>query len=258
MIFHQGESHSHTESRTDSCFTYPEAGDSRFIRTIGNDPVYSTSFFFQKTVYCMWGTVIPCLWTREERDIWIWIAACTCTLSQSESILNLIIHSYCHDLWVCVAIDGVWIGWLDLLTHSYTPLATINNYGATADLHTLQFTVTHTLGFSVFTSRILATDFNSVTVTDVSSFHSRTLATQRTRCHLLSVTWAWVLSLILRSTVSPSWKKAPIWGLRPDYYSCQTVAGLLVWGAFSHERTDLSSTVAAGSRQRSHFRVQVP
>jgi hypothetical protein len=31
-------------------------------------------------------------------------------------------------------------------------------YRAIADLHTLQFTVTHTLAFSVFTSRILATD----------------------------------------------------------------------------------------------------
>jgi hypothetical protein len=31
-------------------------------------------------------------------------------------------------------------------------------YIATAGLHTLQFTVTHALGFSVFTSRILATD----------------------------------------------------------------------------------------------------
>jgi hypothetical protein len=31
-------------------------------------------------------------------------------------------------------------------------------YSANADLHTLQFAVTHTLGFSVFISRILATD----------------------------------------------------------------------------------------------------
>jgi hypothetical protein len=31
-------------------------------------------------------------------------------------------------------------------------------YSAIADLHTLQFTVTHAIGFSVFTSRILATD----------------------------------------------------------------------------------------------------
>jgi hypothetical protein len=40
----------------------------------------------------------------------------------------------------------------------YTPLGTTGNYSATADLHTLQFTVTHALGFSLFTSRILATD----------------------------------------------------------------------------------------------------
>jgi hypothetical protein len=33
-------------------------------------------------------------------------------------------------------------------------------YGAIAILHTLQFTVTHALGFSVFTSRILATDLS--------------------------------------------------------------------------------------------------
>jgi hypothetical protein len=31
-------------------------------------------------------------------------------------------------------------------------------YGAVVDLHTLQFTLTHALGFSVFTSLILATD----------------------------------------------------------------------------------------------------
>jgi hypothetical protein len=37
-------------------------------------------------------------------------------------------------------------------------------YSAIADLHTLQFTVTNTPGFSVFTSRILATDFMTVSV----------------------------------------------------------------------------------------------
>jgi hypothetical protein len=31
-------------------------------------------------------------------------------------------------------------------------------YSAIADLHTLQFTVRHTVGFSVFSSRALATD----------------------------------------------------------------------------------------------------
>jgi hypothetical protein len=59
-------------------------------------------------------------------------------------------------------------------------------------------------------------------------------------------------------SASLSWNKAPIWGLRPDFYYCQTVAGLLMWDALSHERTGLSITIAAGPRQRSHSRVRVP
>jgi hypothetical protein len=39
---------------------------------------------------------------------------------------------------------------------------------------------------------------------------------------------------------SLSWNKAAIWGLRPGIYYCQTVAGLLMWGALSDERTGLS------------------
>jgi hypothetical protein len=30
---------------------------------------------------------------------------------------------------------------------------------------------------------------------------------------------------------------APTWGLRPDFYYCQTVLGLLMWDALSDERT---------------------
>jgi hypothetical protein len=59
-------------------------------------------------------------------------------------------------------------------------------------------------------------------------------------------------------SVSLSWNKAPIWGLRPDLYNCQTIAGLLIRGALSDERTGLSVKVAAGPRQRSHSRVRVP
>jgi hypothetical protein len=54
------------------------------------------------------------------------------------------------------------------------------------------------------------------------------------------------------------WNKAPIWGLRPDFYYHRTVAGLLMWGALSDERTGLSFTIAAGTSQRSHSRVRVP
>jgi hypothetical protein len=59
-------------------------------------------------------------------------------------------------------------------------------------------------------------------------------------------------------SASVSWNKAPIWGLRPDFYYCQTVAGLLMWGALSDERTGLSFTIAAGPHQRSHSRVRIP
>jgi hypothetical protein len=51
------------------------------------------------------------------------------------------------------------------------------------------------------------------------------------------------VKVMLRPTVpsvSPSWSKAPIWGLRPDLYYCWTVVGLLMWGALSDERTGLS------------------
>jgi hypothetical protein len=59
-------------------------------------------------------------------------------------------------------------------------------------------------------------------------------------------------------SASLSWSKAPIWGLRPDLDYSLTVAGLLIWGALTDERTGLPFTIPAGSRQRSHFLVRVP
>jgi hypothetical protein len=59
---------------------------------------------------------------------------------------------------VCVTYRRVlnsMIGFTDTL---FTQLRTTGNYIVIADLHTLQFTVTHALGFWAFTSRILATD----------------------------------------------------------------------------------------------------
>jgi hypothetical protein len=55
-----------------------------------------------------------------------------------------------------------------------------------------------------------------------------------------------------------SWCQAPIWGPRPDFYYCQTLAGLLLWVALSEDRTGLSLTTAAGPRQLSHSRIRVP
>jgi hypothetical protein len=65
--------------------------------------------------------------------------------------------------------------------------------------------------------------------------------------------WFWVLCYDRRS-----WDKAPIWVLRPDFYYCQTIENLLMWGALSEERTGLSFTIAAGPRQRSHSSDPLP
>jgi hypothetical protein len=52
-------------------------------------------------------------------------------------------------------------------------------------------------------------------------------------------------------SASLSWCQAPIWGPRPDFYYCQTFAGLLMRGTLSDEMTGLSFTIAAGPRQQS-------
>jgi hypothetical protein len=58
-------------------------------------------------------------------------------------------------------------------------------------------------------------------------------------------------------SASLSWNKAPIWGLRPNFYYCMTVVGLLLWPALSDEKTGLTLIIAAGPRQSSHFRLRV-
>jgi hypothetical protein len=47
-------------------------------------------------------------------------------------------------------------------------------------------------------------------------------------------------------------------GAYDQIFISQIVAGLLMWGAFSDERTGPLFTVATGPRQRSHSRVRVP
>jgi hypothetical protein len=41
-------------------------------------------------------------------------------------------------------------------------------------------------------------------------------------------------------SASLSWYKAPMWGLRADFYFCRAVADFLIWDALSEEGTDLS------------------
>jgi hypothetical protein len=58
-------------------------------------------------------------------------------------------------------------------------------------------------------------------------------------------------------SASLSWNKAPVWGSRPDFYYCQTVAGLFMWGALTRGRVCrsqlllvLASAVIFGSESR--------
>jgi hypothetical protein len=54
---------------------------------------------------------------------------------------------------------------IGFVSTSVTVSLNYNRYSAIDDLHNLQFTVAHALGFSVFTSRLLATDLNTETST---------------------------------------------------------------------------------------------
>jgi hypothetical protein len=52
---------------------------------------------------------------------------------------------------------------------------------------------------------------------------------------------------------SLSWNKAPIWGLRPDLYYCQTVTGLLMRTGLSFARVTVSSNESVVSMYNLHF-----
>jgi hypothetical protein len=183
-----------------------------------------------------------------------------------------------------------WIFWH--IIHIYTT-RDYRQYSAIAIPYTLQFTVAHALGFSFFTSRILATylsqshsHFKSLVksschnlVPSLPLFCScqfRTLDSIRFLCSQVHnpaglrpesrLLTPWLLfstrSVKVKvkfkvKVILRSWNKSPIWGLRPDLYYCQIFAGLLIWGALSDERTGLSFTTAAGPRQRRHSCVRV-
>jgi hypothetical protein len=72
---------------------------------------------------------------------------------------NVMYVTHCHDLSGLLVTYKTVLDWvIGFIDTSYTQLGTAVNYSAIADLHTLRLTVAHTLGFSAFTSRILATD----------------------------------------------------------------------------------------------------
>jgi hypothetical protein len=94
---------------------------------------------------------------------------------------------YCH-AWRCDLQDGFWTGLLNLLTPYSHTTRDYRQYSAMAILHTLQFIVAHELDFSVFTSRILATDL------------------QQSHCHFRSHMKSSLLNLILFLPIFCNWQ----------------------------------------------------
>jgi hypothetical protein len=91
-------------------------------------------------------------------------ASCTSRIVRCHNPVNKNLTSvyFClyFQVWGVLCLTVRWVpDWMIGCIYTLvTLLGTIDNYSAIADLHTLQFTVTQELDFSVFTSRILATD----------------------------------------------------------------------------------------------------
>jgi hypothetical protein len=111
-------------------------------------------------------------------------------------------------------IIGFWIGWLDLLTPSCT--VSLNHNPLQEPTISLQ------------------PNPSSLTVEDLPHSCSTT--------YLMSECESESYIMTDGQSASPPWNKAPR-GLRPDFYYCQTIAGLLMWGAVSDERTGLPFTI---------------
>jgi hypothetical protein len=152
---------------------------------------------------------------------------------------------------VCVTNNnGFWIGWLDLLALLYI-------YSQLWPL-----TVNDCLRPAPFLP-VLRVSFLLLWLTWLwftSPFVVRSLTFTSEQITLLRLNQSESESYITTDgqSVSLSWNEAPIWGIRPYIFHCQTLADLLIWGYLSDERTCLSFAMAAGLRQRSHFRVSVP
>jgi hypothetical protein len=88
---------------------------------------------------------------------------CTVLIHAFQIKGNIIIRLFLYSVaiwggggaWITTRLLDWIIGFIDTL---YIQLGTTGNYTANTNLHTLQFTVTHALEFSVFNSRIMATD----------------------------------------------------------------------------------------------------
>jgi hypothetical protein len=149
------------------------------------------------------------------------------------------------------------------IDHLSTRLGITSNYNAIADLHILQITTVPAKLFqsAVFTSVV---PWYRLLTVEILQFHALRFYLHnlpcRTQMNWLGQSQSQIQSYVTTDGQSPclSWNNAPIWRLRPDFCYCQIVAGLLMWGNLSDERTVLLFIIVADPRQRSQSRVRVP
>jgi hypothetical protein len=171
---------------------------------------------------------------------------------------------------------------IGFIGHFNTRLVTALNYCAIAD-HNLQLTTAHSkpskfVTLSPSRSMVTASNTGDSSASELMSLRSGEYSTtqllppvdklpgwrpshtnlQVFASHTpLQLTIA--LSLILRPTVSRPvclGIKHPSGAYRPDFYYCQTVAGLLMCGALSDEKAGLPFTITDGPRHRNHIRAE--
>jgi hypothetical protein len=125
----------------------------------------------------------------------------------------------------------------------------IGHFETTRD-YTLQFTLTYTLVSTVTTSLpLLGSGFQRLLA---ATIHKDRIPI------VLKLTQSESYTTTDGQSSSLSWTKAPIWDLRPHFYYCHTVAGLLIWVlSLTRERVyrlqlllDLASVVILGSESR--------
>jgi hypothetical protein len=125
---------------------------------------------------------------------------------------------------------------MDLLTTCYTRLISTSNYSATANFHNSQITTSPSKTFPawwVFTGHSLVTAHNSGDSSASALKFSLRRFPNRTHSEVNSLSLSYITTD--GQSASLSWNKAPIWGLRPDFYYCLTIAGFL-YGAPSLTR----------------------